>query len=94
MAEFETTYRGLTDPLTVAKVITALEADITRRGLTVEIGTDFAGMNHRKLSVLNERCGPFHDPDVSPLSAGRAFWMALVTPSGQTIACAQCCAAN
>ena len=86
MAECETAYRGLQDPLTVAKVIAALEAEIGLRGLTLEISADFAAMNQRKLSLLQERCGPFHDPEVSALRGDRAFWMALVTPGGQTIA--------
>jgi GNAT superfamily N-acetyltransferase len=86
MTEPATYYKGLRDPLSAVRVLTALETEITEKGLLLQTGTDFGEFNRRVLSLRGQRCGPFHDPEVSNLSGGRALWLALATPDGRDVA--------
>ncbi len=79
---------GLHDPMQLADICVALRRQVTEKGYSIEISTDFRAFNEMRNRCRGGKVAPFFDPAVNTGLDTRAFWMAA-SDAGGTPVCVQ-----
>jgi hypothetical protein len=76
---------SLRDPLGIARVVAALDAELQGLGLKVGFHEDLGLFAAAKKAIRDEAVAPFFDPSVNEITGGRFFWMNLTDSTGATV---------
>jgi hypothetical protein len=68
---------SLRDPLGIARVVAALDAELAELELKVGFHEDLTLFAPAKKGIRDEAASPFFDPTVNEVTGGRFFWMSL-----------------